>query len=387
MFRARAPAMMRRSLAPPSILVTLVTLAALATLSPALLACGGGAAETVSGGQVSQYVGYRRYDVQPRLDVVVVVSTSAANGGAALRTTLATAVRDRMRELAGGEHWLRDVWNPLDVRAFVASAADGSLRSPATDAALAWREANATTAGADAFAAAVEVAIRAAPEGEAPSGGVVETLRRTLGTTATEPPASRLVVLVSTADDPGALPARDAALRPDGDSLLLVLPSVSDDTACSPIDAPSLTRWGKSNDALVETPCSGLGLQTSFVDYASDCLPRELRRSTSAAEACRVRAFVPRGTPCDPARGWRSPKAPSTPTLDPALEGLDACEVVALEGADAASCLAVGDRFTGTASGWCVPAPTRACSSSPPRIVGGAAPPFALVQVACELAP
>ena len=109
----------------------------------ALAACGGTAEGTAPRGHVSQFVAYRQYPVRPALDVVVVVSTSSTKGGAALRASVATALRTRMRQLAEGESWLHDVSNPLDVRAFVASAVDGSVRSADGVAVLGWRQQDA----------------------------------------------------------------------------------------------------------------------------------------------------------------------------------------------------------------------------------------------------
>ena len=353
----------------------------------ACIACGGTtSAESAVDGRVAQFVTYRRYPEQPRLDVVVVVSTSGASGGAALRASVASAIRDRMRELADGESpWLRGVNNPIDVRAFIASAADGSIRSPTETGALAWQQNDATRDGAAAFADAVEAAIDTAPAGEARPGGVVELVTRTLAFAGSPPDAARLIVVVSSSDDPGARASADPAIRSTTDSLFLIVPAASDTTSCVASEAPGLRGWAAANEGLVATPCADIYLKTVFVDYAPDCLPSNLAPQPEARPACLVRAFVPKGTPCDPARGWRSPRAPRSAPLNPALAGMDACEVIDLDGTDAERCRDHAERYAGTASGWCVPATSRGCVSAAPRIVGAAAPPFALIEVVCAL--
>ena len=351
-----------------------------------LIACGGTtSAESAVDGQVAQFVTYRRYPEQPRLDVVVVVSTSGASGAPALRASVSSALRDRMRELADGESRLRDVNNPIDVRAFIASAADGSVRSPAETGALSWREDNASREGAAAFADAVAAAIDAAPAGEARPGGVVELVTRTLAFADSPRDADRLIVVVASSDVLSAQRSTDPAIRPSTDSLIVVVPPASDTSSCASAEAPGLRGWAAANEGLFETPCAGLDLRTFFVDYAPDCLPRELAPHSEARPACLVRAFVPRGTPCDPARGWRSPRVPRSVPLDPSLAEMDACEVIDLDGTDAERCRDHAERYAGTASGWCVPATSRGCVSAAPRIVGAAAPPFALIEVVCAL--
>jgi hypothetical protein len=361
------------------------SLAAALVLAASLGACGGTADVTGSGGQVSQFVAYRDYGVRPRLDVIVVVSTSSAKDGAALRASVATAMRTRMRQLSEGESWLRDLSNPIDVRGFVASAVDGSIRSSADVGALAWHEEDATNEGSDAFATAMESALRTAPDGEVSAAAVIETLDRTQAFAASSDETERLVVLVSTSDDPGAPGTAAPFSAKHGSSSVVVVPAAGG-AACRP--GPGLGAWAKTSEAVVQTPCSGLELQTVFVDYAASCLPRPLALAADGHGACRVRAFVPRGTACDAARGWRAPSAEASRTRDPSLADMDVCEVVELAGDEAVSCRVASSAWTGRASGWCVPDASRACGvASAPRIVGAAAPPFAHMEIACELSP
>jgi hypothetical protein len=336
--------------------------------------------DTVAEGQVAQLVTYRRYQVTPPLDLIVVLSTSAGADGAALRASVAEAVRARMRSLVDGESpWLRDVWNPVDVRALVTSAANVAPGAPLELRTFAWREPNATREGADAFAAAVEAAVAAAPAGEAPSGGLVAAMERARATTA--PPgltSIRLVVLVSTSADPSSLFPQPLPERALSEDTILVVPRAPGAYGCamSEFRSPEGGSWVSLRPA-----CPDLDLSTSIADYASDCLPPP---SSASPATCVVRAFVPRGTPCDPARGWRAVSQPAVRSLDPALGDLDSCEVVELAGAEGAACRQ-GERHPAGASGWCLPAPSRGCAAPSPRVVGGAAPPSALLEIACDL--
>jgi hypothetical protein len=361
----------------------------LALAASALAWACGGVDETVAEGHVSQFVTYRQYTVQPRLDVVIVVSTSTARDGAALRASVAAALRARMRQRAEAESWLRDVVNPVDVRALVANASDGSILTTSDLGALAWREGDATVEGADAFAARVARAIDAVPDGDASSVATLATLQRTLQAAASAEEAARLVVVVATSDDPDATSAAMPTTRRSGggDSVVVVVPR-SSAVECAPASGSGLASWARAEDAALQTPCAGVDLQTSFADYAADCLPRPLAAQAQGHSACRVRAFVPRGTACDAARGWRSLAVASARPLDPSLAGMDACEVIELGAEDGAACRDPAQAYAGGASGWCVPSPSRACAVSPtPRLVGASAPPFARIEVACELSP
>jgi hypothetical protein len=361
--------------------MTLRSLAALVTLAVPLLACGacgqGVPQDTVAEGQVAQRVTYRRYTVAPPLEVIVVLSTSDSGDGAALRASVSAALRARIQSLADGEApSFRDVWNPVDVRATVTSAADLATGSPPEPRAFAWREANATREGAAAFAAAVEAAVVAAPAGEAPAGGLVAAMERARAATAPPGPTEqRLVVLVSTSADPNALFPQPLPAREE--DTILVVPAASSAGACGSLER----AWPAGGiEVLIRPACADLDLETSYSDSAAGCLPLP---SGAAPAACAVRALVPRGTPCDPARGWRAPSRRAAPSLDPTLRDLDACEVVELAGDEAAACRK-RDRHPAGASGWCLPAPSGSCRVSPPRVLGGAAPPWALLEIACN---
>jgi hypothetical protein len=360
------------------------SLAALVTLAVPLLAFGacssGVPQDTVVEGQVSQFVWYRRYPVARPLELIVVLSTSDSGDGAALRASVGAAVRAPMYNLADGDApWLRDLWNPVDVRARVVSVADLPTVSPPEPRVLAWREASATRAGADAFAAAVEAAVVAAPAGEAPAGGLVAAMERARAATAAPGPTEqRLVVLVSSSADPNVLFPQPLPAREE--DTILVVPAASSAGACGTLER----AWpGGGIEVSIRPACADLDLVTGFSDYAADCLPLP---SGAAPATCAVRAFVPRGTPCDPARGWRAPSRPAAPSLDPALRDLDACEVVELAGEEAAACRDQ-NRHPAGASGWCLPAPSRSCRARAPRVLGGAAPPWALLEIACNQGP
>lgn len=359
-------------------------------LAVSLLACGSDVPETASGGQVSQFVAYRRYSVQPRLDVVVVVSTSAGADGAALRASVVDALRTRMHQRADTDSWLRELDNPIDVRGTVASAFDGSIRHTASDrSALVWQQGNATLDGADTFAAGLASAIDAVPDGDASSAAVVLTVQRALEAAASPPDAERLVVVVSTSDDP-APASLETPVRRRGadDSIVVVVPRSPLAAPCAPAPAPGLASWAKANDASLQTPCSGVDLQTSFVDYAADCLPRPPATREGEPPACRVRAFVPPGTACDASRGWRPLVGASARPLDLSLAAMDVCEVMPLGPLASGRCRDPAERYAGGASGWCLPAPSRACAvAAAPRMVGAAAPPFAHIEIACDLIP
>jgi hypothetical protein len=360
--------------------MALRSLAALVTLAVPLLAfgaCGQGVPQdTVAEGQVAQRVTYRRYTVAPPLDLIVVLSTSDRADGAALRASVGAALHARIRSLADGEApSFRDVWNPVDVTALVTGAADlatGVLPEPR---AFAWREANATHEGADAFAAAVEAAVVAAPAGEAPAGGLVAAMERARAAAAPSATARlRLVVLVSTSADPNVLFPQPLPAREE--DTILVVPEASGALGCgnSYFGPPG---WGI--EVGIRPACAGLHLMTDFASFRADCLPPV--RAPDAT--CAVRAFVPRGTPCDPARGWRAPSRPAAPVLESAARDLDSCEVVELAGEEAAACRR-GDPHPAGASGWCLPAPSASCRVLAPRVVGGAAPPWALLETACN---
>lgn len=62
---------------------------------------------------------------------------------------------------------------------------------------------------------------------------------------------------------------------------------------------------------------------------------------------------------------------------------MSSCEVTQLQGRDARLCRE-GGRYNGTSSGWCLPAPTSRCVTAP-RLVADAAPPWATIEVACDL--
>lgn len=363
---------------------TLVRSLAFVLAGALLSACGSDVPETVPSGRVHQHVDYRQYPVQPRLDVIVVVNAARTASGVALREGVARALHDRARELADGDApWLRDVWNPLDVRAFVANVANGELVSPREQPALTWREENATKAGADAFGAAAEAALAATAANGARTEGIVATLHDALVTAATPPDAARIIVLVSSEDDASAPPTLDAMLRRE-DSIIVALPRAADGPSCTGVSAPRLEAWARANGGVVESACNDIGLKTSFVDYASRCLPQPSASAGGGDTSCRVRAIVPPGTACDSERGWRTPVAASPP-LNRDLAAMSACDVVTLDGEDARHCRDGASRYDGHASGWCIPTPSRTCSAPPPRLVGRAAPPWATIEVICNL--
>jgi hypothetical protein len=93
-----------------------------------LAACASEVPETVRDGHVRQQVDYVQYRVEPRLDVILVVNTGKTGVGASLRENVTKGLQERARALAEGERpWLRHLWNPLDVRGFVASSEERSL--------------------------------------------------------------------------------------------------------------------------------------------------------------------------------------------------------------------------------------------------------------------
>lgn len=311
--------------------------------------------ETVpSGGSTDQLVTYVRMSPRERSDLVVVVATADTNLGASLRAATAGAIREYARTLVEP----RDLWNELDVRAFVASAVDGSIHGP-----LGVASPNATAEAVGGFREAIVSAIDAAPPGEPSAERVVATVDRALAAAGTRPNVlSRIVVVTTSREVAAALPHRGALV-----DTLVVAP---DDGECS----DRIER----NGAAVQTPCSGIELRSWSDGVVGSCLPRPAR-------ACRVRALVPRGAPCDEARGLRRPLV-SVPPLDSGAAELDVCDVDELRGEDAAACER-GAPYAAGASGWCLPAPPPSrCLGRAPRLVGGAAPSYATIEIACELA-
>lgn len=335
----------------------------------ALGACASPLGE-VAEGRVRQEVDHRQYRVEPRLDVFLVVNTGTTSEGASLRTNVTGGIQDRARALAEGEApWLRQLSNPIDARAFVSNA-EGLVRGPSGPA-LAWFEPDATRAGADTFAATIGEAIAAASIGEAQRSGVVAALHEAIGVAATPLDSGRLVVLVSTEDDASASATSDAIFRPE-DSIIVILPSLSTDPEGS--SAPNLEAWARANHAHVQSARSGVDLKPLSTDYRLPCLERH-RTPAAPLPRCRVRALVPAGTACDPVRGWSAPGGSS---------GVGTCEVAALEGEARRACESDAEPV-GSASGWCIPAPHPSCDVPSPRLVGGAAPPWATIETVCDL--
>jgi hypothetical protein len=329
-----------------------------------LVACTSEVPETVRDGHVRQTVDYQQYHVEPKRDVILVVNTGSSNLGTTLRESVAKALHDRARELAEGEGpWLRYLWNPLDVRGFVIGAG-GAVRSPRDVVALGWNQLDASVAAADAFSSAASEEMARASTNEPRKEGVVDALHEALAAARTPADAARLIVIVSAEDDANAPAVRDPLLRSSGDEIVVVIPG----------SAPNLEGWARANEASIRSPSSELHLRTFFVDYFTPCLSR-----TTRTARCRVRALVPPGTACNASRGWRTPSAAFSAPSKSELLGMDSCEVVALEGDDLGAC------ESGGASGWCPPAPTALCGLVPPRLVGGAAPPWATIEVACNL--
>ncbi|HSO38049.1 MAG TPA: hypothetical protein VLT33_36225 [Labilithrix sp.] len=311
----------------------------------------------------------------PSLDVFVVVNAPSSGSGAALRASVAAALRERARGLAEGDApWLRGLRNPIDVRALVTGDADPSaeLRT------IGWLEENGTRGGADRFAAAAEAALAAAAADEGRKEGIVASLHAALALPRATRSASRIIVLVSTEDDTTAPAATDPLLRAD-DTLVVALAGSADGSACSTSPAPRLEAWARANGGSVASPCTGIDLRTLFVDYGSRCLPHPPRRAAGAT-SCRLRAIVPAGTACDPARGWRTPETAPR-------DGSTSCDVVAIDDGDvdASACRDGSSHYEGHASGWCLPAATPACGNPAPRLVGGAAPPWATLETTCDL--
>lgn len=329
-------------------------------LVPALAACalGCGTSEVVdtipSGSAVDQLVTYVRVPPRERSDLVVVVATEGTSAGASMRAAAARAIDEYLSELVQPS----DLWNEVDIRAFVASAVDGTVRGP-----LGYTSSNAAAATIRDFANAITAEIDGARAGEPSPAAVVATIDRALAAAgAPSNVLTRIVVVTTSREVAAALPRRSALV-----DTLVVAP---DEGECVDRVEP--------NGAIVQTPCSGIALPRS-VGCGGGCLPRPAR-------ACRVRALVPRGTPCDETRGLRRPSLP-IPSLHPDASELDACDVDELRGEDARACER-GAPYTGGPSGWCLPAsPPSRCVARGPRIVGGAAPSYALIEIACELAP
>lgn len=358
-------------------------IAAFCLAAPLTLGCREGSPlETVPEGSIYQSTLVRRYSTLPKLDLFVVLRTSATADGAALRANVAAALRNWMRELARGDGPLQDLWNPMDVRAYVVSAAGGSVRSPADAPALAWREEDATDEAARTFADALDAELRDAPAGEGAPLGLLDALGRVLAAGDTPPDGQRVVILVSSSDDPGAPAAKDPRLR-GRDWVTLALPDAPAEAgSCERPAAGSLTRWASVNGAVVRTPCKGLFFQGMVACSGRECWPQPIALTADGHPACRVRALVPRGTACDPTRGWR----PSTEPVvsSPSLLDSDVCDVVELEGMDADACRDPAAPYSRASSGWCLPGPVPGCSSPIPHAVGGAAPPWAKLEITCN---
>jgi hypothetical protein len=190
------------------------------------------------------------------------------------------------------------------------------------------------------------------------------------------------VVVAATADDTGP-----ALVDRAEDAIFVVVPDARGGVGCAPAARPGLEAWTRSLYIDLTAPCSEPDLLRGSTDYPTACLPRPLAPSTDGRSPCRVRAFVPRGTACDAARGWRPLAESAARSVDPELAGLDACEVVELVGDQGAACRDRATPWDGRASGWCVPGAALRCPGTFPRVVGAAAPPFARLEIACELAP
>lgn len=332
-----------------------------------------------------QEVAYRTHSTLVPLDVVVVMNTERSN--AALRESVAEAVRARVRELASGDGapWLDgQLWNPVDVRAFVVNAADGTLRSPEDNPRLRWSEANAVgdSLVAEDFAAAVTAEITATPTNDARNEGIVVTaLGSALATAATPASRRRLVLVVSAHDDPSA-PLRDANLRPS-DQVVVVVPD-RDGPKCGPVSAPYLEAWARSTspNRSVTNPCRGILLKDSFADYLPACLFRGASGTSSSRPRCRVRAFIPASAHCDSTRGWSAVEG-TVPSMNEHLAGMTVCEVAPLQGDDERMCRD-GGRYTGRSSGWCLPLAEPSCLPAP-RLVATSAPSWATIETVCNL--
>jgi hypothetical protein len=363
-----------------------------------LSACGSDAPDTVpDGGSVVQEIDYTWYPALPALDIIVVLNVARTPAGASLRAKVAAALREYPLEIDenGALAWQRDRWSPVDIRAFIADVADGTLLTPNEQPGLAWHEVNATKAGGEIFFAALDAALARTSANDPRSEGVVATLDNALVVAATPSTSKRVVVVASTEDDASAKLDRDRALGFQ-DSVTFVSSGIGDGVSCAPMRTPWLTAWANANQFRYGSSCDDLHLTPTFEDSIPlRCLPHPLANTATEHASCHVRAFVPRGTTCDPARGWQTPVAPDAPPKAGTYDGynanglwhMDVCDVVAVEADDARYCEDESTPYDRPSSGWCIPAPNRWCSAWAPRLVGGAAPPWAAIETTCDLAP
>lgn len=354
-----------------------------------ITACSSVSVETVSSGSVRQIVKTTRYSTEPKVDYVIVVNADRSERGAALigdvyRSILTTGRRSAARSGVR--------WNPVERRAFVVSAETGAVLGPRENVNLMWSEAQATTEGAERFASAVRGALESSASYVARGEGQVAVLDRTLR--ALEPSSDgtrRQIVLLTTTDDGEAVPERDKgfeerarddrrARRDVYEEVIVAVPGEGQKGWCK-ATAPRLEAWAASNRPVTFLPsCDGVSIGPELDDGGGglSCFDQAV-----AIERCRVRAFVPKSEGCDPARGWRN--ALDTRATDPALADKRVCDVAVLEGHDAERCSRQRP-LDAHVSGWCLPPPMLPfCAALYPRVVGGAAPPWATIEITCDV--
>ncbi len=336
--------------------------------------CSSSVEETTPPGRVLQDVSYVHYGGVAPLDLVVLLDTRGRDVDGALRSSIVAAVRAyaRDRTTYGGIPWLA---SPVDIRFFAIDAANARTLRPAAPIAE-WREEDATSAAAEAFATQVEEAIARASD-VAGSAGVVAALHDASGAIMHRDDRERVFVIATTADDPGAPDGFDPILRANGSASAVVVVPGRDSATCDSIATPRLAAWASKNLVEISPACRAVLLPLPSSEIMLPCYVRRPIR-------CRVRALVPVGTPCEQTRGWRTPQR-STPVLDPDYAGLTACEVARLEGQAAAACSNGTMQSNSSESGWCMPNAIKWCSNMVPRVVGRAAPPWATIETACEL--
>lgn len=344
-----------------------------------IVACSSVAPETASSGRIRQIVQYARYGETPKVDFVFVVNAERSERGDAL---IGNAYRSVLANALGMVGQRGGLWNPIQFRAFVVSVETGKVLEPRTQVNLAWIEPDASREGAETFASAVRAALVDSMSEVARTDGQVAVLRKTLSVLDAPPDdVMRRAILLTTADDTAAESAIDddlGTLRRSGmDDIVVAAPGEKGPYACRGT-TPVLEAWATSNRRVeLEPSCDRLSLGLIFhADIGWRC-------SSPAAtfSNCRVRAFVPSWESCDPQRGWRD--ASNTRSTSADLEGMKVCDVAQLAGESRELCETsrLDDRRV---SGWCLPQPDRYCAGPLPRIVGGAAPFWATIELVCD---